>query len=128
MKGQIMIYKREEYIEENDQDQKFPIKRIDVLDPIDGSAKKFVGEVVLGLQTPVGVQQIPISFEIPAATVQEAFQKFGDTAQPRIDEARKQIEDEIRKIRQEASSRIIRPGDLPMGAGGNVVDFGKLKK
>ena len=122
-----MIYKREEYIDENAQDEKFPVKRIDALTPLDDSATKFIGQVALGVQTPMGVQQIPVSFEIEAASPQEAFQKFEAAALPRIEETRRQIEDEIGKLRQDASSRIVRPGEVGMPAQGGVIDFNKLK-
>ena len=122
-----MIYKREEYVEEDTEDQKFPVKRIDVLDPVDGSGKKFIGQLALGMQTPLGVQQIPVTFEIEADTVQQAFEKFAETAEPRIEETRQQIEEELRKVRQEASSRIVRPSEINLQNRGNVIDFGNLK-
>ncbi len=122
-----MIYKREEYIEENPQDQKFPVKRIDVMAPVDEGRKMFIGQVVLGVQTPIGVQQIPISFEIQADSVQEAFRKFEQYAVPKLEESRRQLEDELRKVREEASSRIVRPGELNLRGTGNVVDFNRLK-
>jgi hypothetical protein len=122
-----MIYKREEYIAEDSRDEKFPVKNIEVLTPTDGAKKRFLGQVVLGLQTPMGVQQIPISFDITAETVEEAFQKFEQFAQPEIDHTRRAIEEEINRARQEATSRIIRPGELGLGAG-NVIDLGKVKK
>lgn len=124
-----MIYRRDEYIEENAEDEKFPVKHIDVLEPLDGSPKKFIGQVSLGLQTPMGVQQIPVSFEIEAAHVAEAFQKFAASAEPRIEETRKGLQQEFQRVRQEQSSRIVRPGEVGMGAGaGGVIDLKNLKK
>jgi len=123
-----MIYKREEYVEENPEDRKFPIKHIDVVAPIDGSNKRFVGEVALGIQTPLGIQQVPITFEIPADSVEQAFQRFEQYAMPKVEEARKQIEEEFRRLRQEASSRIIRPSELTMRPQGNVIDLTKLRQ
>ncbi|MDP6438705.1 MAG: hypothetical protein QGH74_03630 [Candidatus Brocadiia bacterium] len=124
-----MIYKREEYIEENPEDQKFPVKHIDVLDPLDGSAKKFIGHVTLGLQTPMGVQQIPVSFEIPAETTTEAFRRFVEAAEPKLAETQKGLEEELQRLRQESSSRIVRPGEVGLPpSGGGVVDFKNLKK
>ena len=122
-----MIYKREEYIDENPQDEKFPVKRIDVLVPIDHSASKFIGQVAMGVQTAMGVQQIPVSFEIEAASVEEAFQRFEQAAMPRIEETRRQIEEEIGKLRKQSSSRIVRPGEVGLPAQGGVIDFNKLK-
>jgi hypothetical protein len=122
-----MIYKIEEYIKEDPDDQKFPVKRIQVLDPVDGSDKQFIGQVAMGIQTPYGVQQIPINFEIEAKTIQEAFAKFVESANPRIEEMRKELEEELRKARQQASSRIVRPGEVGFQPQENVIDFKKLK-
>ena len=124
-----MIYKRSEYIEEDPEDQKFPVKNIDVLEPLDESPKKFVGHVSLGLQTAMGIQQLPISFEIEASHVAEAFQKFAAAAEPRIEETRRNIEQELQRMRQEQASRIVRPGEMGMPANGQgVIDFKNLKK
>jgi hypothetical protein len=78
----------------------------------------------------MGVQQIPVSFQIEADSIEQAFDKFQEAAEPRVEEARKQLEEEVRKLRQESSSRIVRPGELDLqgqGGGGNVIDFDKLK-
>ncbi len=123
-----MIYRKEDYIEENEQDQKYPVKRIEVLTPLDESKKIYTGHVMLGLQTPMGMQQISVSFEIDAEGIREAFQKFGAAAEPRIEEVRKGIEQELSRLRQEASSRIVTPGQVGFGGGGNIVDFNKLKE
>ena len=123
-----MIYKREDYVEEAGPDAKFPVRQIEVLTDVDTGDAKFVGHVTLGLQTPMGVQQIPITFEIEAADIKAAFGEFDASAEPKIDEARKGIEEEIQRLRQEASSRIVRPGEVGMGGGGNqIIDFDKLK-
>ena len=124
-----MIFKREEYIEESPDDERFPVKHIDVLEPLDGSPKKFIGHVTLGLQTAMGVQQIPVSFEIPAQTTTEAFRKFAETAEPKLEEVHEGLEEELQRLRQEASTRIVRPGEVGLPpSGGGVVDFKKLKK
>jgi hypothetical protein len=73
-KDSPMIYKREDYFEENEGDQRFPVKHVEVLVPIDGSPAQFVGQVTIGLSTPLGLQQIPVTFEIQARDVREAFQ------------------------------------------------------
>ena len=112
-----MIYRREEYIEESDENAKFPVKHIEVLVPIDNSKKIFVGQVTLGLQTPLGVQQVPVTFEIEAAEVAEAFAKFERYAEPKIEEARRSIEEELQRMRSEASRRIVRPDELGLGGG-----------
>lgn len=122
-----MIYKREDYIEEPTEGSQFPVRHIEALEPLEGGMAKFVGHVTLGLQTPLGIQQIPVSFEIEAASVQGAFEKFDQCAEPRIEQARKAIEDEIQKVRQEADTRIIRPGDTGMPGQASIIDIGKLK-
>jgi len=118
-----MIYKAEEYVEECPENPKFPVKHIEVLTPLDGSKKTFVGQVTLGLQTPFGIQQVPISFTIPAETIEEAFREFEKCAEPKIREARQGIEEEIRRLRSEVSRRIVRPDELGLGGGGNIIDF-----
>ena len=123
-----MIYKREEYMEEGQQDSKFSFRRVDVLEPLDGGGKKFVGHLSLGLQTPVGVQQIPLSFEVRADSVEEAFQKFDQAAEPKVEEARKSIEQEVRRMREESSRRIVRPDEVSLGGPGKVIDLGNFKK
>jgi hypothetical protein len=119
-----MIYKREEYVEEAGEGAKFPVKHIEVFTPQEGGKPRFVGEVVLGLETPMGIQQIPISFQIEAEVVAEAFQKFEQYALPKIEQARREIEEEVRRVRREASGRIITPGKMGQG---DLIDFNKLK-
>ena len=123
-----MIYRREDYIEQMEDNEKFPVKQIEVLQPVGDGEPKFIGQLTMGLQTPMGVQQMPISFEIDAKDIAEAFTKFEETAEPRIEEARKGIEEEIRRMRDEASSRIVRPGEMAPPGRGGVIDFGKLKQ
>ena len=122
-----MIYKMEEYVEQGDEESRFPVKRIEVLTPVDGSTPKYVGHVALGVQTPLGVQQIPISFEIEAHEVTEAFSKFEEQAEPKIEEARKGLEEEMGRLRRESTGRIIRPDELAPGSGGKIIDLKNLK-
>jgi hypothetical protein len=124
-----MIYKREEYLKEDKGDQQFPVKRIEVLAPVEDEeeGKRFVGQVSLGMQTPMGVQQIPVNFEIEADTVSEAFDNFAEEAKPRIEETRKQLEQEVRKMREQADKKIVRPGEMNLQNQGNVIDFDNLK-
>jgi len=124
-----MIYKREDYTEEASEESRFPVKNIEVLTPVEDGQTRYFGQVALGVQTPAGLQQVPISFEIDATSIQEAFQKFAPIADEKIDEARKKIEEEFERIRDQASSRIIRPGEagLPGGAPG-MIDISKLKQ
>ena len=123
-----MIYRKEEYGEENQDDDRFPVKRIEVLAAIDSDDKRFVGSVALGMQTPMGVQQIPVNFEIEAGDIEEAFDNFEAHANPRIEETRKEVEDQIKKARQQAQNRIVRPDEMNLqNQQGNVLDFDNLK-
>ena len=73
--------------------------------------------------TPAGV--LPLSFEIPAATLEEALKKFPEG----VKEALEQAIDEAREMRREAASRIVVPevgagpiGPAP-GAGAGKIKF-----
>ena len=67
---------------------------------------------------------LPLSFEIPAATLEEALQKFPEG----VKEAIEQAIDEARELRREAASRIVVPeaGALGPGAGAGP-GGGKIK-
>ena len=116
-----MIYRREEFFEEQPEDQKFPVKQVEQVTSLDGSVKKFVGRVTLGIQTPMGVTSLPVSFEIEAASVQEAFAKFSQRAETEVEAAKAELQDELTEMRRRSQSRIVTPGDLP------PTDLGKLK-
>ncbi len=116
-----MIYKREEFIEESPTDQKFPVKQIEVLSSLDGKESKYIGRVSLGLQTPMGVQTIPVSFEVEAKSIQEAFAQFSARADTEVEAAKKELQDELQELRRRSQNRIVTPGDMP------PTDFGKLK-
>jgi hypothetical protein len=82
----------------------------------DGSPDKsrsalYVGETQV--LTPAGA--LPIGFEIPAASLDEAAGKFGSLAKEAIERTVKEIE-ELR--RQAASSIVIPKGGLPPTGGG----------
>jgi hypothetical protein len=116
-----MIYRREEFFEEQPEDQKFPVKQVEQITSLDGSVKKFVGRVTLGVQTPMGVTSLPVSFEIEAASIQEAFTKFSQRAETEVEAAKSELQDELTEMRRRSQSRIVTPGDLP------PTDLGKLK-
>ena len=116
-----MIYKREEFIEESPEDAKFPVKQIEVLSSLDGKENKYIGRVSLGLQTPMGVQTIPVTFEVEAKSIQEAFAKFSPRAEAEVETAKKELQEELQEMRRRSASRIVTPGDLP------PTDLGKLK-
>ena len=71
------------------------------------------------LLTPGGV--LPLGFDIEAATLQEALDRFPDAVKLALDEA---IE-EAREMRREQASRIVVPDARSMGAG--PVGGGKIK-
>jgi hypothetical protein len=71
------------------------------------------------LLTPGGV--LPLGFDIEAATLQEALDRFPDAVKMALDEA---IE-EAREMRREAATRIVVPESGAMGAG--PVGGGKIK-
>lgn len=74
------------------------------------------------LLTPAGI--LPLSFEIPADTLQEALQKFPEG----VREAIEQAIDEAREMRREAASRIVVPEAGALGAGpGAGPGGGKIK-
>ncbi len=113
-----MIYKREEFLEENESDRKFPVKQVEQLTSLDGSDTRFVGRVSLALQTPMGVTTIPVTFEIQAANVTEAFAGFAERAEVAIEQSKQDLETEIQEMRRQSQNRIVTASDLPPAPGG----------
>jgi hypothetical protein len=79
----------------------------------------YVGETQVMMQQ---VGTLPIAFEIPAATLEEAAKQFGPLAKEAIDRTMKELQ-ELR--RQAASSIVVPQGGLPpigggMGGGGKI--------
>jgi hypothetical protein len=71
----------------------------------------FLGEAQI--MTPMGA--LPVSFEIEAASLAEAIEKYGESAKEGIERTVK----EIQEMRRQASSSIVLPGQgggLPPGA------------
>ncbi|MFI5361762.1 MAG: hypothetical protein ACHQ49_07310 [Elusimicrobiota bacterium] len=90
------------------------IRRLTPVKP-DGSpdaARKtlFVGEA--SLDTPAGA--LPLNFEIPAATLDQAAAGYGDAAQKAFEEAMQALQE----MRRRASSSLVLPGGGPAGLGG----------
>ena len=110
-----MIYKRENFIEENPEDKKYPVKQIEQLTAVNGGSKRFVGRVSLGLQTPMGVQTVPVSFEIEAETIEGAFSRFEARAEEEVEKAKKDLEREIQDLRRQSQSRIVTPDEIAPG-------------
>lgn len=84
----------------------------------------YVGEAQV--LTPMGT--LPLSFEIPAQTLQEAITKFGPATKEAVEHARQ----ELQELRRQASSSIVVPqaGAVPLGPGGlpgGLPGGGKIK-
>ena len=75
------------------------------------------------LLTPVGA--VPLSFEIPANSLEEAALKFSEAAGTAVEETQKELEE----LRREAASSIVVPrsGDPGFGGGGPIPGGGKIK-
>ena len=115
-----MIYRKDEFVSHDEEDKEFPIKQIDRLEPIDGSQPRFIGRATLNMMTRVGVQQIPVSFEIDAATVEEAFAKYVEMVKPKIEEFKQHLQERMEEMRREEQNRIVTPGEA---VGGRIIKF-----
>ena len=82
----------------------------------------YVGETQV--MTQVGT--LPIVFEIPASTLEDAAKQFGDLAKEAIDRTMKELQ-ELR--RQAASSIVVPQGGIPGGGmpGGGMPGGGKIQ-
>jgi hypothetical protein len=109
-----MIYKKEEFVQQDDADSEFPIKQVDRLEAIDGGSSRFIGRVALNMMSARTVQQLPISFEIEAETIEDAFAKFAEAAREKIEEVRARVEE----MRREEANRIVTPDQA---AGGGII-------
>jgi hypothetical protein len=81
----------------------------------DGAADSARSEIFIGqaqLLTPMGA--IPLNFEIPARTLEEATQKFSAAAQ----EAVQRTMQELQELRREQASSIVIPEGGAAGLGG----------
>jgi len=100
----------------------------------DGSADSsrqalYIGEA--SLMTPAGT--LPLSFEIPAHSLEQAASAYGDEVQRAFDEAM----EELKELRRKASSSLVLPqggaaglpgaGGLAGGLGGPGFGGGKIK-
>ena len=110
-----MIFKRENFIEEKPDDEKYPARQIEQLIALDGSSTRFIGRVSLGLQTPMGVQSVPVIFEIQAGTVTEAFAKFEVRAEEEIEKTQRALEEQFQKLRRKEQSRIVTLDEIAPG-------------
>ena len=122
-----MIYRRDEFVQDDTGDADFPVKQVDRLLKLDESEQRFIGRATLNMQTPMGLQQIPLSFEIEADSVEQAFARYTETAQPKIEELRQRLQERLEEIRRQEQSRIVTPetgGRIP---GGGVIRLDDLR-
>jgi len=84
-----------------------------------GRTMVFVGEAQI--LTPMGA--IPLSFQIDAATLSEAVNKFGDAAKVAVERTAR----ELQEMRREAASSIVIPDRVPPGIGGLGGGGGKIQ-
>jgi len=110
-----MIYKRENFVEENSDSRQFPVKQVEQMSAIDGSSTKFVGRVSLGLETPMGVQTMPVVFEIEADTIEDAFAQFETRAEDEVERAKKELENQMQELRRQSQNRIVTPDEIAPG-------------
>ena len=110
------------YLEEVFTDRR--IGTIRRLTPVKPDATPDVARPVLYLgetQVMTQVGTLPIAFEIPAATLQEAAKQFGPLAKEAIERTMRELQ-ELR--RQAASSIVVPQGGLPpaggLGGGGKI--------
>ena len=75
----------------------------------------FIGQI--SVMTPMGA--LPISFEIPAATLAESLDKFAGAARTAMDETMQ----ELQQMRRETASSIVipEPGAVPPAGGGGRI-------
>lgn len=115
-----MIYKREEYIQEDPQNEKFPAKQIETLTPVTGGPEKYYGRLSMAVQTPMGMTSLPINFEIEAADIAEAFSKFEALADTEIEKAKNELQGQLQEMRRKSQSRIVTPGEIASGGMGGL--------
>jgi len=77
---------------------------------------QYLGEAQI--LTPMGA--IPLSFQIDAASLAEAIDKFADAAKVAVERTAR----EIQEMRREAASSIVIPDSVPPGLGGGGLGGG----
>src|SRR5919199_1020244 len=87
------------------------------------SARPVIYQGETQVLTPAGA--LPIGFDIPAASLEEAAEKFGQLARDAIERTVK----ELQELRRQAASQIVVPqGPLPpLTGGGGVGGGGKIQ-
>ncbi len=115
-----MIYQKQEFVEDETGDSDFPVKIVDRLESLEGETTRFIGRAAINMRTPAGIQQFPISFQIDADSVAEAFQKYSDAAQPKIQEVRQRLQSQLQKLREQQEGNIVTPEG---GGGSEIITF-----
>lgn len=120
-----MIYRKQEFVQDNSGDSDFPIKVIDHLESLDDAIVKFIGRAVLNMRTPAGIHQIPVSFEIDAESIEDAFEQYAEAAKPKIQEVRRHVQRQLDRLKsQQQPGRIITPDQA---GGPDIIKFDDLK-
>ena len=120
-----MIYRKDEFIQDDRDDTEFPIKQIDRLQELGGDKVRFIGHAMLNMETPVGPQQIPIAFDIEADSIEAAFASFAGHARPRLERARRRVEQWLADLREKHQGKIVTPGTQTPAP--NIINLEELK-
>jgi len=115
------------YLEEVFSDRR--VGTIRRMTPVKADGTRDMARPVLYIgETQVFMQQLgtlPVGFEIPASTLEEAAKKFGELAKDAIEKMMRELQ-ELR--RQAASSIVVPQGGLPPGGGmGGLGGGGKIQ-
>ena len=105
-----MIYRKEEFVQQDAEDTEFPIKQVDRLEPLQEGRSRFIGRAALNMTTPIGIQQMPVSFEIDADTIEDAFARYNEHARPKLEEVKQHVQQRLDELRRSQEERIVRPG------------------
>ena len=113
-----MIYEKREFVQDGTGDREFPIKVVDRLEAVDGTTMRYIGRATLNLRTPFGVQQFPVSFEIEAGSVEDAFAGYAEAARPKIEQVRQRFMARLEEFRRQQEQQA--GGASQPGAGGII--------
>lgn len=105
------------YLEETFTDRKVGTLRR--LTPVDGSGNPDAGRQVIYMgaaQAMTAAGPIPLNFDIPADSLEDACAKFAEGAQQAVEEMAVRLEE----MRREQASQIVVPGQQPGGGSGII--------
>jgi hypothetical protein len=112
------------YREEVYTDRKMGTVRVMTPVKTDGSDDESRNVLYVGqaqLMTPMGA--LPLAFEIEAASLSEAIEKYPENAQLALDKTM----EELKELRRQQASSIVMPGDPGMPPGGGVPGGGGIQ-